>query len=730
MRRAGDPTSGTGKGNGVVVVAVDSDRNSQYALRWAADHLLARGQIFYLLHIRRKITSVPTLDGYLPISDVDDEVASQFLEQCDLQTKELLLPFQCFCSRRGLQCKEIILDEIDVAKGIVDFVMHGGVDKLVVGAPSHGAIAGAFIRAFGKPDVPTAVCRAAPDFCYVYVIAKGSKIVSVRPASCPNRSTNSQNLRLNGEIESTAKTSFQTVKSDPYTRETIEGTPRSSSDHSSITASSYDDRISDKIKWLDNNESGRFQETFVSCPSPSRAGLDLTSPAEYISRELINNSGRKLPPTLSTSSPHGNSFYQDAPGFLFKDSVDDLDAELERLKYELKRDTEMSLEDKYAEEFNKYSRDSLSHLTEENEKVISPIKQRKPTPITETREKRKLIEGFISEANYRRYSMDEIDLATDYFCDGLKIGEGGYGPVYKATLNHTLVAIKALRSDISTTQGLRQFQQELEVLSSMRHPNIIHLLGACPEYGCLVYEYMSKGSLEERLACQSGTPPLPWQLRFKIASEIATGLLFLHQQLPEPLVHRDLKPANILLDHNLMAKISDVGLARLIPSLPGGSNSTFYRMTAAAGTFCYIDPEYQKTGMVGTKSDVYALGIILLQLVTGRDPMGLTHSIMIALQEGNLADVLDPKVPDWPLDETKKLVELALNCSELRRKDRPELGSVIMPELTRMAAFAESKHDSEFFTQQKRSQSLKELPIVERDCFEETRIVKGASFML
>lgn len=124
---------------------------------------------------------------------------------------------------------------------------------------------------------------------------------------------------------------------------------------------------------------------------------------------------------------------------------------------------------------------------------------------------------------------------------------------------------------------------QLEVLSSMRHPNIIHLLGACPEYGCLVYEYMSKGSLEERLACQSGTPPLPWQLRFKIASEIATGLLFLHQQLPEPLVHRDLKPANILLDHNLMAKISDVGLARLIPSLPGGSNSTFYRMTAAAG---------------------------------------------------------------------------------------------------------------------------------------------------
>jgi hypothetical protein len=87
--------------------------------------------------------------------------------------------------------------------------------------------------------------------------------------------------------------------------------------------------------------------------------------------------------------------------------------------------------------------------------------QSKPTLISDTREKRKLIEGFISEVNYRRYSTDEIDLATDYFSDTLKVGEGGYGPVYKATLGHTLVAIKVLRSDLSTTEGLKQFQQEV-----------------------------------------------------------------------------------------------------------------------------------------------------------------------------------------------------------------------------------------------------------------------------
>lgn len=124
---------------------------------------------------------------------------------------------------------------------------------------------------------------------------------------------------------------------------------------------------------------------------------------------------------------------------------------------------------------------------------------------------------------------------------------------------------------------------------------MVLLLGACPENGCLVYEYMANGSLEDRLFMRGNTPPMPWQHRFRIAAEIGTGLHFLHQAKPEPLVHRDLKPANILLDRNYVSKISDVGLARLVP--PSVADTmTQYRMTSAAGTFCYIDPEYQQTG--------------------------------------------------------------------------------------------------------------------------------------
>lgn len=223
----------------------------------------------------------------------------------------------------------------------------------------------------------------------------------------------------------------------------------------------------------------------------------------------------------------------------------------------------------------------------------------------------------------------------------------------------------------------------MEVLSCIRHPNMVLLLGACPEYGCLVYEYMHNGSLEDRLLRRGNTPTIPWRKRFKIAAEIATALLFLHQAKPEPLVHRDLKPANILLDCNYVSKISDVGLARLVP--PSVADSvTQYHMTSAAGTFCYIDPEYQQTGMLTTKSDIYSLGIMLLQIITARPPMAISHHVSRAIEKGTLEEMLDPTIHDWPVEEALSFAKLAVQCAELRKKDRPDLGRVIVPELNRL----------------------------------------------
>lgn len=227
------------------------------------------------------------------------------------------------------------------------------------------------------------------------------------------------------------------------------------------------------------------------------------------------------------------------------------------------------------------------------------------------------------------------------------------------------------------------------VLSTIRHPSMVLLLGACPEFGCLVYEYMENGSLEDRLFQKDNTPPIPSKTRFKIATEIAAGLLFLHQRKPEPLVHRDLKPANILLDRNYVSKISDVGLARLVP--PSVANKTTqYRMTGAAGTFCYIDPEYQKTGLLGVKSDIYSFGVVLLQIITAKAPMGLSHLVEEAIEDGSFREILDPTV-DWPVEEAMEFAKLGLKCCELRRRDRPDLRTVVLPELSRISRMWDSE---------------------------------------
>ncbi|CAH2050350.1 unnamed protein product [Thlaspi arvense] len=246
--------------------------------------------------------------------------------------------------------------------------------------------------------------------------------------------------------------------------------------------------------------------------------------------------------------------------------------------------------------------------------------------------------------------------------------------------DHTQVAVKVLRPDAA--QGRSQFQQEVEVLSCIRHPHMVLLLGACPEYGCLVYEYMSNGSLEDCLFPRpnSSTPPLSWQQRFRIAAEIGTGLLFLTKTNQSLLC--------TVISNLPTSCWTETSWPRSVMSgWPGFV--TQYRMTSTAGTFCYIDPEYQQTGMLGVKSDIYSLGIMYLQLITGKPPMGLTHHVERAIEKGTFWEMLDPVVPDWPVEEALSFAKLSLMCAELRRKDRPDLAKVVMPELERLRTLAE-----------------------------------------
>lgn len=204
---------------------------------------------------------------------------------------------------------------------------------------------------------------------------------------------------------------------------------------------------------------------------------------------------------------------------------------------------------------------------------------------------------------------------------------------------------------------------------------------------------MENGSLEDRLQCKNNTPPIPWPCRYRIAWEIASALAFLHNSKPHPIIHRDLKPANILLDNNLVSKIGDVGLCTSLPAM-NLAKPTTYKDTAPVGTFSYIDPEYQRTGQLSPKSDTYALGMVILQLLTGKPPVGVAPAVESALERGSLADVLDSGAGQWPVEETRELALLGLSCMEMRRKDRPDLKGKVLPVLERLRDFANDAQDS------------------------------------
>ena len=228
-----------------------------------------------------------------------------------------------------------------------------------------------------------------------------------------------------------------------------------------------------------------------------------------------------------------------------------------------------------------------------------------------------------------RLTLADVLLATNGFCKRNIVGDGGFGTVYKAELpDGRIVAIKKLGQGLS--QGNREFLAEMETLGKVKHQNLVPLLGYCSfgEEKLLVYEYMAKGSLDLWLRNRADAlEALTWPVRFKIALGSARGLCFLHHAFVPHIIHRDIKASNILLDCEFEPRVSDFGLARLI------SAYETHVSTDIAGTFGYIPPEYGQSWRATTRGDVYSYGVILLELLTGKEP---TRDDFKEIEGGNL----------------------------------------------------------------------------------------------
>ncbi|GAA0183642.1 transmembrane signal receptor [Lithospermum erythrorhizon] len=286
----------------------------------------------------------------------------------------------------------------------------------------------------------------------------------------------------------------------------------------------------------------------------------------------------------------------------------------------------------------------------------------------------------------KRFSLRELQVASDNFSNKNILGRGGFGKVYKGRLaDGTLVAVKRLKEERSQG-GELQFQTEVEMISMAVHRNLLRLRGFCmtPTERVLVYPYMANGSVASCLRERpENQPPLDWPKRKRIALGSARGLAYLHDHCDPKIIHRDVKAANILLDEEFEAVVGDFGLAKLM------DYKDTHVTTAVRGTIGHIAPEYLSTGKSSEKTDVFGYGVMLLELITGQrafdlarlandDDVMLLDWVKGLLKEKKLEPLVDADLQgDYIDDEVEQLIQVALLCTQSSPMERPKMSEVV-----------------------------------------------------
>ncbi|XP_048532985.1 U-box domain-containing protein 52-like isoform X2 [Triticum urartu] len=714
----GDGT-GAGAAPTVVGLALGGSKSSAYVLQWALANF-ARDDAppaFKLIHVLTPVLAVPTpMGGRLPIDEVKSTVLDDYLGKKWIKKQQMLFRCKDTCDENKVEAQVLLVEGNDVADTISSLVSQYQIQILVVGNSSSMI---PFTRMSSVTRTSSKICKSVPSFCTAYVVSKDG--LSSVYASESESGSPSGSLVPKGNSGSSETEEFIDSSISDLDDSSGRGVPRSNLASENLESISSVEGFN-LYDYITGNESvyANKDRKITPCTGAQSSissqfqGSDKvpTKESSLLGFMLSDNKGSGKVPTKENS----------LLGLMLSENKDDISAELEKLKlelghiqgaYKLVQDESVDASHQVNElaarrmEVEAQLSEIQARVDKANDDVQEQMAQRllaeeaatqvKDLVRAEVMQKNRLLAKASKDADrkarlekllvlqgdsYSTFTWEEIDNATASFSESLKIGTGSNGTVYKGHLNHLDVAIKVLHSN--DTSSTKHFNQELEVLSRIRHPHLLVLLGACPDKGCLVYEYMENGSLADRLQRRKGTPAIPWVDRFRIAWEIASALVFLHSAKPSPIIHRDLKPENVLLDRNLVSKIGDVGLSTLMPQKETLSNRTVYKRTGLAGTLFYLDPEYQRSGQVSVKSDTYALGMVILELLTAKSPIGLPELVERAVEDGQITDVLDKSAGDWPVKEAHELAQLGLKCLEMRSKDRPDLKSVVAVDLERL----------------------------------------------
>ncbi|KAL4310384.1 hypothetical protein GQ457_01G051960 [Hibiscus cannabinus] len=337
--------------------------------------------------------------------------------------------------------------------------------------------------------------------------------------------------------------------------------------------------------------------------------------------------------------------------------------------------------------------------------IFNMLRLRKPKSIPQS-EATEAVDG-IKIAKSLQYDFDTVRAATDNFSDANKLGQGGFGTVYKGTLaGGKLIAVKRLSTD--SGQGDREFENEVRLMANLQHRNLVRLHGFCLEENerLLIYEFVPNGSLDKFLFDPVKKAYLNWESRFKIISGVARGLLYLHQDSRLTIIHRDLKPSNILLDAEMSPKVADFGMARLC-----AVDQTQGATSRIVGTYGYMAPEYAMQGQFSGKSDVFSFGVLVLEILSGQKSSGFHNGSNIEdllsfawrnWKAGTAFDLVDPSLRDGPRTELMRCIHIGLLCVQENVAQRPNMGSV-EPMLTSYSVTLPLPSEPTFFYAQQNS---------------------------
>ncbi|KAL1222897.1 G-type lectin S-receptor-like serine/threonine-protein kinase RKS1 [Cardamine amara subsp. amara] len=280
------------------------------------------------------------------------------------------------------------------------------------------------------------------------------------------------------------------------------------------------------------------------------------------------------------------------------------------------------------------------------------------------------------------FDLNTIATATDNFSFNNKLGEGGFGPVYKGVLQNGMeIAVKRLSKN--SGQGMEEFKNEIKLISKLQHRNLVKILGCCVELEekMLIYEYLPNKSLDYFIFDEEQRAELDWTKRMEIIRGIARGILYLHQDSRLRIIHRDLKASNVLLDNQLIPKIADFGMARTF-----GGNQIEGSTNRVVGTYGYMSPEYAMDGQFSVKSDVYSFGVLILEIITGKKnsavygkSSNLVRDIWDLWQKGEATEIIDKLMDAETYDESEVMmcIHIGLLCVQENASDRVDMSTVV-----------------------------------------------------